>query len=320
MSRLEDGATAPKELLDSILANQADAPEQAYSEAAGEFGHVLLGRTKVIKMPGDGAQAESMRSVLFESAIIAELDRAALPPPVSIPSVIEAQVSSPPYYMAITRVGEDVLDQSALRHFDPTQLRDYGTRIGSFVAWMEVSLSIDSYKGLYDASGRPQIFDRADFIRISPEHFANQSLPPDLRKLLFDVRDEFVEREKDGDLKPNLVGHDDLRVGNVAFSGNGVSRRLDGIFDFGLTKPSSPERELRALAPLPDALEAGIDTYETIARRKLSHELIGFWALAQVVTSYAGMLGVNNFTGAESKRIDLQTLLAGKNLHADLNP
>lgn len=312
MSNIETTPADTSRLFQEILASQCDATEQSYIDTStGENGRVLLGTTKVIKMPRFVQGAESLRCVLFESAIINTINMHDGQPPLKVPSVIQTHVTSPPYYSSLTRVGEQVIGQTELRQFDTYRLQDYGTSIGSFVAWMESAITIDEYSDIYDRSGRPQIFDRTNFVRNSPEYFKDQPIPHSLARLLLDVRDELTEREKDGDLVPTLVGHDDLWIGNVAFANTRDGPKVEGVFDFGLTKPSSPERELRALAVLPDALETGITAYESRSGRHLSRELIGFWAVAQIATNYAGMLKSKNYAGAEGKCKDLEVLLPG---------
>lgn len=254
-----------------------------------------------------------MRCVLFESAVVDTINKHNSQPPLEVPIVLQTHVSSLPYYSVFKRVGKKVIGQQDLRKLTTKELENYGTGIGNFVAWMERAITLDKYGDIYDSAGRPQIFDRKDFVHTCPNYVKDEPIPNNLKKLLLDVRDELMEREKDGDITPTIVGHDDLWVGNVAFSGKGDGLKLEGIFDFGLTKPSSPERELRALAPLPAALEAGIASYERSTSRQVARELIGFWSIAQVATNYAGMIKAKNYVGAEGKRIDLGVLLPGIN-------
>ena len=71
MSNIETTPADTSRLFQEILASQCDATEQSYIDTStGENGRVLLGTTKVIKMPRFVQGAESLRCVLFESAII----------------------------------------------------------------------------------------------------------------------------------------------------------------------------------------------------------------------------------------------------------
>jgi hypothetical protein len=243
----------------------------------GEMNHVLVGMASVIKIPRGTENNQSIEEIAaaqFESRVVAELNNSDDQPPLILP---------------------------------------YGRQLGLFIAWLGNVISFEQYGKTIDLFN-PETFDRTTAIAYEASMYASRSsddgIPEFLGNVLLDVRNEYRLRLNDGSLEPTIIGHDDLREGNLTFTRHLSKWALSGVFDFGITKLSSPERELRHLATLgPDVLEPGIGAYESQTGAQLSRDLIQFWALAQTATNYAASLRTGNISKATSKHRDLKTLL-----------
>jgi len=296
---------------DSLAQHNLFRDETFVPNFDGECSQVLIGTDTVIKTPLVQNDSDlALRNTRFEAAIVQALNKAETESPLEVPRLLLSQTKASPYYNAFTKVQGDVVEYERVRRFSEQEYLDLGRRIGAFIAWMSTAVELEVYDEIFRAT-RPVIFERADFIRSQAERAGADDMPRALGRLLVDVRDELDRRTDDGSITPTIVGKDDFGIGNLAFRLQGGLHMVRGNFDFGITKPSRPEREFRHFAPFPTVLEAGVDEYEAITGTKLSRELIQFWAVAQTATNYAGCLqaGPKYTAKAASKLVDLKILL-----------
>jgi hypothetical protein len=258
------------------------ASERYDSVRASDFNRVLLGDQFVAKTRHDG----SSKGTMFETYIVAALHDC--DSPLIIPRFITSDAITPPYYSAVTRVPGEILGPERIRQLSEKEKQSFGEQTGTFVAWLEANLSRATYKEIIDVTGH-EVPHRKNFIEsmIHPR-FGFEDRDPEFIYVAYDVYDKYKELDRIGLLQPSLIGHDDLRTDNITFERQDGQWRMKGVFDFDLTKPSTPEQELRHIAPLGRvALDAAIAAYEARnPSRSLARSLIGFWALAQATTVY----------------------------------
>jgi Ser/Thr protein kinase RdoA (MazF antagonist) len=274
----------------------------------GDCNEVLIGDESVVKI-AHGESKASLATATFEASVICDVHDATTPPPVDIPHIVESRTVSGDNYTAYSKVPGTVLSHEQLRILSRREKSDLGHRIGTFVAWMGSAVSISKYQSTLDFS-KAEVFDRADTIEHHAARARNNVMPKQLDKVLREIEEQYHSRLADGSLEPTIIGHDDLRSDNFVFVRDGNIWKLNGIFDFGLTKPSSPERELRHVAALGSAaLGPAIAAYEAIADTTLSRDLIQFWAVTQTATAYSSFLQHGNMIGANPWQKDLAFLL-----------
>jgi hypothetical protein len=269
---------------------------------SGDFNSVLLGDRLVVKTPhSDGVSARAAST--FEAYVVAELDGCISP--LAIPRLVTSNGQSSPYYVALTRVPGEVLHTDEVQLFCPAEMQSFGAQTGGFIAWLAANFNPGAYQEIVDLAGY-KVPHRGDYI----DKFASDPLALDRQDraaayVALDVYDEYKDLQISGAMQPSLIGHDDLRVDNMTFEFRDRQWHMAGVFDFNLTKPSTPEEQLRHIAPFGDwALEAAIKAYEEVATsaRRVSLRLIGFWALAQAVTVYF------NASRPEAKQIARDTM------------
>ncbi len=301
-------------VVDSLGRFECFDGEQYGIDETGENSRVLVGQRTVVKVSREQTYDAAQASIL-ETLTVCALNEATTASPLAIPSALYLRSAQSPYYAVRTMVSGTVLDQDTLSSFTTGEKNDFGAALGGFIAWMGQAISLETYAEIIK-TGDAEVFDRAADIRhMVTRATYDDDLPEVLRDALFSVYHELKQRKEDGSIAPVIVGHDDLRVTNETFASRTGKWALSGVFDFGLTKPSSPERELRHIALLgPDALEPAIDAYEAATGAQLSRELISFWAIAQTSTACAGWLWSGNIEIAKRRYAELKRLLSAAKL------
>jgi hypothetical protein len=282
----------------------------------GEMNQVLVGTEHVVKMPR-GTPREQAAVTYFEGIVVGSLEDIRTPSPVAVPEYVDASfprdlprgMVDKVSWLALSLVPGTVLSRDQVRAFSPEEECDLGTKIGSFVAWLGTGMSPHDYQRTIKFAN-PVIFDRQLQIEKVTHRATIEDTPDVLTDVLIKLNRERVKRERDGSLRPTLIGHDDLHDQNLTFTRQTGRWALHGVFDFGLTKPSTPERELRHLLTLgPKTAQAGIDAYEDVTGQQVSHELLRFWAIAQAATQYAAAIWNGHERNAAMKRLDLEAIL-----------
>lgn len=259
-----------------------DVPFYAHSETAQAI---------VVDAPGSVVAKLSRHpaaNAFFEALIVDSLAGGSPDKPFAVPSLISYDPALPDLTL-LTKVEGAVLPNEKARAFTIPEQQAFGHNIGEFVCWLGATISQEAYARILDRTGFAGPSDRVNNIkRFAAKARAGEVKDPTLTQLLIEIEDEYMELRDGGLLTPSLVGHDDLRVDNMTFEEVDGQWRLNGVFDFGLTKPSSPERELRHVVALGKVVgEAAIAGYEKASGQTLSKQLLQFWAVGQAASACA---------------------------------
>lgn len=278
----------PDRMIDALamFLRQLDKRNAPHANIArGESASVFVaygGAGMVLKVLGEGSMA-------FESMIVAKLSESPKPP-LAVPQLIEFD-SRFPGHAIFSKVPGQVLPNELVRGFSPTEKKALGQKIGGFVAWLSTAVSIDDYRELAHESGRGMVPERTNNMRLyARKARMGEISDPTLAAVLIEVEDEYEARRET--LEVSIVGHDDLRVDNFTFEQEDGLWRPAAVFDFGIAKPSGPERELRHMLPLGEEVtEATIASYESATGETLSRSLMHFWAIGQAASACAAFAG-----------------------------
>lgn len=279
----------------------------------GDFNQVVQFPDAVLRVPREAPPADRAM-VEYEAEIGFTLAETSTPPPLTVPRQIETWYAedSKPCYSAISRLPGVVLQQQEVRKLSRAEKAHMGHKIGAFVAWYATTLDIDNCTQLMRRTGAAvsnRYHKISDGVWLALQAY-------DIDEMLGDVlvknqqrRQIYASRNL---LHPTIVGHDDLRPGNFTFVEKDNQWLLDGVFDFGNTQPSTPERELRHAACLgSDILEPAIESYQESTGDVVSRELIDFWASVQASTVLANCLVANHESGIISGQASMQELYPG---------
>lgn len=306
--------------IDDVQWHSGFARQQFIPNYTGEMSVTAVGEEHVIKvaLPDDdyprSTRFGGYKQALFEAYANFCVNEAGTPSPIALSSLEEAVSTNGPNYNVFTKVQGEVFDREAVRRFTAEEQTNLGRQIGVFVAWMGQNVTFDSYNEALGLSGYKP-FDRISDLELWGDRAAYYDMPGELSALILDIHDEYVRLSRSNLLNPTIIGHDDLRpAGNMAFVRENDTWMLNGIFDFGLMKPSSPERELRHLTALPVALDSAMSAYESATCSSLSKELIVFWGLAQSVTTFANVYTFGSPELAHERLQDMKYLLSSDRL------
>lgn len=286
----------------------------------GDFSDVLLinetseqGPRLVVKT----YRSHPVSSAQFEARIVAELETYP-DPPIDIPRFINCHVQDGFAYTLFEYVEGDVLGDDEIRLFSADEKRRLGRSIGEFIIWMSKAMSPETYESIrfyssdiiadgsrWNMADREQQFHESVLLGR-----AGSWLGLEIREPLADVLRSTWQMYKDlhaaGALRPTYVGHDDLYPGNMTIKNKKGARSLRGILDFGLTKPTSLERDLRYLLPLGSEIaEGAIEAYERGSGLKVRRDALTFWAAAQAISGY---ITATNPYSLASRLTDLRVL------------
>jgi hypothetical protein len=282
-----------------------------YSIAQGDANIALITHTEkqvVIKIPVASCMRDAEDTAYFESSIVSSLQEYTEAPPVTIPRALIYDTSPLPYGMYSYLPG-NIVSNDEIRRWPNERQIALGSKIGAFVAWMASAMPLEQYKEIRASARYADIFNRDDYLHgalIKPRYEQLAKYNQGIATFFASARQLYRSQKSAGLLKPTITGHDDLYTGNMVFSDD---KTLQGIFDFGLTKPSSPERELRHTATMGSAVaHAAIAEYERQTNTKLNVPLLGFWAIAQTATNLEFTILHNDPTNIKIKHNDMATI------------
>jgi|GEM_PF-2778893 len=221
----------------------------------------------------------------FEARIVEQLSGGP-PPPLLVPRLI-SYTPEDPGHLLLSKVPGHVLPNEAVRSFTDAEKQKLGQKIGEFVAWLSQVITPAKWQEIVDTTNRGAVPDRINNIVFHGGRARSGEIADDtLSDVLIEVIDEY-EAQRDTLTAP-IVGHNDLRADNITFTRQDGQWRPNGVFDFGITRPSSAERELRHLMPLGEvAIEPAIAAYEQATGQALSRPLLRFWAIGQAASACA---------------------------------
>jgi aminoglycoside phosphotransferase (APT) family kinase protein len=226
---------------------------QGYEVVPGESNTTLLVDSDprqaeaayVVKVPNGDTPFDQQRS-RYEADIVRRLNTSPNKSPVEIPQLLgESDDPSIPTWAAFSFVSGHVLSYDAIReNLSEQELFDLGHKVGEFALWLSQTISLETYRQVF---GSPPLYNKEKLFRQAAEAAVSldASSNPVLRRIIDAETDDFEWFREIGILRPTIVGHDDLRPGNLALKKVQGKWRLNGLFDFGITAPSTPEREMR---------------------------------------------------------------------------
>lgn len=244
------------------------------------------------------------RALQREALLMSLLYEAAEPSPVYIPRVIEVH-PTPPYYLAMHTAPGRVLSRSEVMSLSAEEKRSLGERVGRFAAWMADVIDPATYEELlYETS--VAVVDKVAYItqhyRQLPQVRAYGCLT--LARIFDDTLDEFRYGDYSS-ARPTIIGHDDIRPTNISFEYDKAKGQweLASIFDFGVAKPTVPEREFRHLHCLGyGASLAAAEAYTAVTGQPVNMTAVDCWAKFQVITATVGEIATGIWKGVTEKR------------------
>lgn len=294
-----------------MLLKEDTAVSQVQGPSDLTFGRGEYGAVFMVDRPRPlVSKVSPAKSSLFEALVVQQL-AAAEPAPLSVPQLLKYSPTSPGYAV-FSKVGGETLSAEEHRSFTPDEKRAYGQKMGEFVAWMATAMNQAGYARIIEQVGGWTPVDRVDRITQCGQLARSGTGPLDqnLAKVLIDTEDQYHQLRAEGLMEPTLIGHDDLHNGNVTFKNQDGMRQAVGAIDFAITKPNTPERELRYTAIMGrEAADAAVETYQQLTGQTLSRRLLRFWAIGQVATvcAYRAMNGLQEELAGSVK--DLQIVL-----------
>jgi Ser/Thr protein kinase RdoA (MazF antagonist) len=222
----------------------------------------------------------------YEGTVLACLGEAETPPPVQIPRMYDCNnITARPPRNILSYVTGEMLPTEIIRELSSTERQQLGRTLGSFVVWMANAMSIET---------QTQIAEETNFVQLSRKDVLGIRLE-DAENLIQDGYHVLVETlyelyDAYDDIVPstmNIVGHDDLRVANLTFNKDAADRYLlSGVFDFGITKTTTVEHEMRHFADMGEGvLEAAVVEYAEQTGLEPSWEAIWHIHRAQVISA-----------------------------------
>lgn len=214
---------------------------------------------------------------LARLAALKEDDNVA-PAPIDYPYLLDSNSTEQASYIAYKHIEGETLTLTDVEHnFSVEEKRLLGQQIGLSIAWIAQHFPLEDHHEDVRSTGlegvkRPGILDYS----VDPKaEKTMQDAGLDVYADIFkQLRDEYHRYTQEGRIEPTIVGHDDLRISNMAFN----DHSLRGVFDFGELKATSCEREFRQLAHLGnDVLFSAMAAYGQAADQRVDPELVMFW-------------------------------------------
>jgi hypothetical protein len=289
-------ANLPQEMAAVWRAAQPLIRGRDYVQASqGDCNNVLLvdgDRRSVIKssLPMDYVNTEALQR--YEAGVVSLLNQKLAVTtgtfPVAVPSLIHHSCGRPPWNAFSWVPGEALCLQGVQQGFSLDDFRALGQAVGEFAVRLAQTLDLGSFRRGVEWPNGVCAFDHelwlAAAVNGKMDRFRKQGYT-NLAAVLDQLGCEYRELRRTGQLRPTIVGHNDLHLGNFIFAGRrDRARRLAGIIDFAFAKPSSPAREFRFLEQLhPAALQAAMVTWQELTGDRVSKDLVRFWDRVQYV-------------------------------------
>ena len=297
---------------------------KTYECASGEFNTALLVDSNpeqtrasyVVKVPHDDTSLERQR-LAYEAKVIRKIHNSAQTPPVHVPPLLGESVGTHgPAWAAFSYVPGHVFTYRDIHeNLSEQELLDFGHKVGEVILWLSKAITLDDYRRELNP---PPPCDRENrFRQVGRAALTlDRNSYPSLRRMTDAQLDDFKWFHKAGILRPCIVGHDDIRPGNLAFTRIRGKWRFTGLFDFGMTAPSTPEREARHVRLLGGfASHFTLGAYYGIHNPHIDGPLIpgtehfaetvtNFWAYAQALTNGMWRLKLGSPLGSVPVKLD----------------
>lgn len=241
----------------------------------------------VVKAPYPVASVASAEDLTaYEGIILALLDEAETKPPVQISRTFDCDnLTARPPRNVLSYVPGEVLSTETIQQFSSIERQRLGHSLGSFVVWMANAISSEMQTQITEEVGFAP-FSRKDVLGLRLEHaeYLMQNGYHTMVETLYELYDAYDDVTPPG---MDIVGHNDLRAANLTFNRDTDNQyRLNGVFDFGITKTTSVEHEMRHFAIMgEDVLEAAVAEYIEQTGIEPSREAIWHVHRAQVISA-----------------------------------
>jgi hypothetical protein len=195
--------------------------------------------------PGITDTVDGSKYSAYEAAIVQCMNESPLEPPVHVPQLLGKSKPSDPAWAAFSFVPGEVLSYRQIRErFSDAEIQRFSRTIGNLASWFSKAVSFDAYTAL----NPPQPFNKERICLTAAERAIalNRTTHPRVQHLGDLVKGDYEFLQEYGALgPPNMMGHDDLRPGNLTFAHSNGQWRLWGAFDFGIARPTTASREVR---------------------------------------------------------------------------
>lgn len=221
---------------------------------------VITAGDKLYRFPRSG---EVWERGLIERSILEKLSSH---PELSVPHLLS--VNENPAYAVLTSIPGRNLSPETIRSLGNNHQQYIGEQIGIFAYHFHRLFQPDDIKPFLPNED-PQAFYA---------NYLQQVLKDRQEKTATWVRETWPKHNHPGD----TVIHDDLHTHNMLFDDDS---NLTGVIDFGDVSLGSPEQELRYTYWISDiVLDNAIATYEQLAHKSLSKDLLVLCAVSQEIT------------------------------------
>ena len=287
---------------------------QTHKIVDGEFNRVLLvdpspdcsEASYVVKIAVDNPEARAMLD--FEARVVQHINRPeAGPSPVVIPELYAHDPDAG--YAVLSFVPGQILQQAEAYNFSDEDRQAVGQKFGEFVLWCASTITPEAY----DRLEPPHLPNREQFLRqyAADLRTADQAGFPTLQHFSMLVLEVYDDYNSGGWIEPKIIGHDDLRLPNITFGRAEDHWDLHGVFDFGITQPSTVAREMRHAVALGRPLaHIAIQLYAQRNRQHLpkgdvllTEDIATNWAEIQAATNTIARLQEGNPIGSVPLRL-----------------
>lgn len=301
----------------------------SFETARGEFNTALLvdsdpdltGAAYVVKVPHGESSLDRQR-LMYEARVVERIGASPLEAPVQVPRLLgKSENLEEPAWAAFSYVPGQVLSHRYIRErFSNQEQLVFGRKVGETILWFSKVIDLETY---YQELDPPPPVDRESHFRKTSR--AALSLDgadyPDLIRWTKAEAADYEWFRSRGILRPRIIGHDDIRPGNIAFKHIDGGWHFTGLFDFGMTAPSTPEREARHVRLLGGyASHQVLGAFYGVRNPEIDGPLIpgtddfaetvtNFWAYSQVLTN--GMYRIKHGVSVGSVPLKFDGMLAG---------
>jgi Phosphotransferase enzyme family len=210
--------------------------------------------------------------------------------PVAVPLLIHHSCGRPSWTAFSWVPGEVLSLEEVQQRFSPDDFRALGEAVGEFAVWLARALDLSSFRRDIERPYGICAVDHELWLaaavngkvdRLHKQGYTN------LATVLGQLGREYQDLRRTGQLRPTIIGHNDLHIGNLTFvERRDGAMRLAGFIDFAFAKPSTPAREFHFLEQLhPEALRAAMTTWQELTGERVSIDLVRFWERVQCVTT-----------------------------------
>ena len=245
----------------------------------------------VIKVPHYNAFADTVQMLQREVAVVNAVQELE-PIGVAVPKLLFSAADKEQPWAAFSFIPGHAFSREEAITLSPAERITFGAKVGEFVAKLGIAFDCSTFSKKIDEPYGACGIDREAMVRegiklVGPIHDKGYKL---FAARLAETGRSYHYFRGRGAFAATIVGHDDLAPTNYAFSAGDGNYSL-GVFDFALTKPSNPERELRFVPMLGvEALHAACESYEKTSGVPVNEDVITLWDKMSTLGGFATAL------------------------------